>query len=767
MSHTLLIRNIGFGLVGALIVGISAWGQPVDADTRAEVLEGLANEAVPSELPAVISQYQPETPPAAKTVWEQLQRGVESGFGTFNDRYYRVLFYPVDHFPTLIGLTPTPKPIQRVQNAASGIGDLSYGDILENYDWFDSTTWSHQAGGNGATVTFTGRTAEVNLDFTWAIGPDGQVRLHELAVHPYSPPPPAPGYFPLILCIMVFGGVFFTFRYGWVNVGLFRHAIHVVRGQYDRPDDPGEVSHFKALTSALSATVGLGNISGVAVAITMGGPGAVFWMWVTAVFGMSMKFSSCTFAQLYRRVKDDGTVLGGPMVYLNEGIRDRFPVLKPLGVVFSVMFAILCILASFGGGNLFQANQTYFMFSASVYMKDGVLGDMDESLEVQPAVNEGPLEVAVQPGEASVVMQEVVVDEPVLESIPAPSTNPRIDLIQLGTDGSVIVRRGQEAAEPQQPTPDRGYIPLAYVYARPDMETITESDDGANGYIIDARQQGDVDMPPAWVAFVFGIILAIPVGLVLLGGIKRIGEVTSRLVPTMCIFYCTVCFVILMVNLPNVPTMFMHIITEAFAPKSVMVGGFIGVLVQGMRRAAFSNEAGLGSAAIAHAAAKTDEPVREGVVAMLGPFIDTICVCTMTALAILVTDSHLINPNLEGVQITALAFAQLGTFLPYFLLIAVTIFAFSTVISWGYYGEKATEYLVGPRGIMAYRAVYVFVVILGPVLSLQAIIDFADFMLLSMAFPNILGMILISGRVKRLVDDYRARLASGEMKAYK
>lgn len=442
---------------------------------------------------------------------------------------------------------------------------------------------------------------------------------------------------PVIVCVLFLGGFFFTVRYGFVNLRLFRHSIDVIRGRYDKPDHEGEVSHFRALTSALSATVGLGNISGVAVAISMGGPGAVFWMWFTAFFGMSLKFSSCTLAQLYRRIGDDGCVLGGPMVYLEMGLKEKGFAVP--GRMMAILFSVLTILAAFGGGNMFQSNQTYSLFETQV----------------------------------------------------------------LGTADA-----------------------------------------------------------PSWAPWVFGFLLAIPVGIVIIGGIKRIGEVTARMVPTMCIFYCAICLTIVLLNLSDVPEMFASIFTKAFS-SDALFGGFVGVLVQGMRRAAFSNEAGMGSAAIAHAAAKTDEPVREGVVAMIGPFIDTIIVCTMTALAILITGAHVGN-DLEGIEITAAAFGQLGPVVPYILFIAVFVFAFSSVISWGYYGERATEYLFGKRGILPYRAVFVAIVVLGPVLSLQAVIDFSDAVMLSMAFPNIVGMLFLSGKVKGLVDDYVARLRSGEMK---
>jgi AGCS family alanine or glycine:cation symporter len=451
---------------------------------------------------------------------------------------------------------------------------------------------------------------------------------------------------PLVLAILVLGGLYFTVRFGFVNLRLFRHSVAVIRGRYDDPDDEGEVSHFQALTSALSATVGLGNIAGVAVAMSLGGPGALFWMWVVAFFGMSAKFSSCTLAQLYRHVKPDGSVLGGPMIYLQEGIAERFPRLAPIGKGLAVLYAILTIGATFGGGNMFQGNQTFSIF----------------------------------------------------------------------------------------------------------------------------RQQfSGIQTQHAWLV---GLVMGTLVGLVIIGGIRRIGSVTSRLVPVMCLFYCAVCLAIIGMNFGMVPGLLLSVFTEALAPHAYY-GGLIGVLVVGSRRAAFSNEAGIGSAAIAHAAARTDEPVREGVVAMIGPFIDTILVCTMTGMAILVTGAHLdpasqqpmteLAAETKGVEVTAAAFASLGSAMPYFLCIAVFVFAYSTMISWSYYGERAVEYLFGMRGVVPYRYVYVLFVILGPILSLQAVLDFSDMMLLSMAFPNIIGMALLSGLVASRLRDYATRLSSGAM----
>ena len=442
---------------------------------------------------------------------------------------------------------------------------------------------------------------------------------------------------PLIIVVLVCGGIFFSTWYGFINIRLFGHAIALVRGKYDDPDDEGEISHFQALTSALAATVGLGNIAGVAVAISMGGPGAVFWMWCTAFFGMSLKFTSCTLAQVYRRIDDEGRVLGGPMVYLKEGIKECAPSFVWLGAILSPVFAILTVLAALGGGNMFQSNQTYALAAEIFGMQDS------------------------------------------------------------------------------------GIFKL-----------------------------------------VVGVVLATLVGVVIIGGIKKIGDVTAKLVPLMCIGYVIVCLTILFANYSVIPGLFLSIIVQAFNPEAVY-GGFLGVMIIGMRRAAFSNEAGLGSASIAHAAAKTNEPIREGLVAMLEPFIDTIVVCTMTALAILATGAHLSGGS-DGVVITMNAFESLWPGLKYFLGITVFVFAYSTMITWCYYGEKAVETLLGKSFIVPYRYLFISAIVLAPLLSLQNVLAFSDALLLSMAFPNIIGTLFLVGKVNKMKNDYISRLRSGEMK---
>ncbi len=438
---------------------------------------------------------------------------------------------------------------------------------------------------------------------------------------------------PVIVAWLVVGAVFFTFRYRFPNVRALGHALRVTRGDFDSDDDPGEVSHFQALASALSATVGLGNIAGVAVAVQMGGPGAVFWMVVAAFFGMCSKFSECTLGQVYREVDAKGHVSGGPMRYLSRGLAEMG--FARLGRALAILFAIMCVGGSLGGGNMFQANQSYAQVA-------GVL--------------------------------------PIFE----------------GGGGKVV----------------------------------------------------------------YGLFLACLVGAVIIGGIKRIGMVAGYIVPVMCGVYLVGGLIVLGAHAGDLGAAFAKIVTEAFAPTAVG-GGAVGVLMIGFQRAAFSNEAGVGSASIAHSAAATDEPVREGIVALLEPFIDTILVCTMTGLVVVITGAYASGD--EGVAMTSSAFDTVIPGFRYVLSFAVFMFAFSTMISWSYYGERCWTYLFGPRASLAYKLLFLCFVVLGAVLELGNVIGFSDLMILGMAFPNILGMYFLSGKVKTLFEDYWARLKSGQM----
>ncbi|GAB4376786.1 MAG: alanine/glycine:cation symporter family protein [Elainellaceae cyanobacterium] len=441
--------------------------------------------------------------------------------------------------------------------------------------------------------------------------------------------------FPFIVLWLFVAAIYFTFRMGFINFRGFKHAIDVVRGKYDDPHDDGEVTHFQALATALSGTVGLGNIAGVAVAIQLGGPGAMFWLTMAGLFGMTSKFVECTLGVKYRRVLEDGTILGGPAYYLTRGLSQRG--MRPFGQGLAVLFCILTIGGSLGGANMFQSNQAYAAVA-----------------NIFPAL-------------------------------------------------------------------------------------------------------------PAWL---FGIILAALAGVVIIGGIRRIGAVAEKLVPAMAVIYAIACIVVILVNFTQVPAAIATIITQAFAPTAV-AGGFVGVMVQGIRRSSFSNEAGVGSAATAHAAARTDEPVREGIVAVLEPFIDTIVICNMTAIAIVLTGVYQdTTGELSGVQMTANAFSSVISWFPVVLSIAVCLFAFSTIISWSYYGIQAWGYLFGERSVIWFKLLYIFCTFIGCLASLSLIIDFSDLMLLGMSFPNLLGCYVLSNEVAADLKDYWQRLKSGQMLTY-
>jgi|MDSW01.2.fsa_nt_gb AGCS family alanine or glycine:cation symporter len=574
------------------------------------------------------------------------------------------------------------------------------------------------------------------------------------------------GGFPLIVLVLLFGSLTFTLYFKFINIKGFRHSIDIIKGKYDNPRDTGQISHFQALTSALSATIGLGNIAGVAVAVSLGGPGAVFWMIIIAFFSMTAKFVSATLGQLYRKINTDGSISGGPMYYLNYGLKERG--FGTLGKVLAAIYAIFIIGGAFGGGNMFQANQSYELF------------------------------------------------------------------------GKLI---------------------------------------GIPNYL-------------------YGIILAFLVGIVIIGGIKRIGETTEKIVPLMVVLYMGASLFIILTNIDKLGTVISSIYNQAFSPHAAY-GAFIGVLVTGIKRAVFSNEGGVGSASIAHSAAKTDEPVREGIVAMIGPFIDTILVCFMTASVILITadknpldvsnvkiyiseniknngrlierlenderneiswqddwkiykideysnefdenagkfkkdtiskitavkvtqllkkekysldefnqkfdkneqsklkeaygyhtenwlnhkggsihlnyllkteynmDDKKFTDNVQGAELTSAAFGTTISWFPYVLSIVVFLFSFSTMISWYYYGDKGWKYLFGGSSIKIYQAMYLGAILLGSVASLGNVIGFSDMMILSCAFPNIIGCMFLLPVLKEKLNEYWSKYTNGEFKVYK
>ena len=439
---------------------------------------------------------------------------------------------------------------------------------------------------------------------------------------------------PLIVVWLIAGAVYFTIRLRLINIRGFRHAVRIVAGKEDKqPQAPGEVSHFQALATAVSGTVGVGNITHVAVAISIGGPGATFWLIVAGFLGMASKFVECTLGVKYRQINADGSVSGGPMFYLDKGLAERN--LPRLGKVLAWYYAVCIMIGCLGVGCMFQANQAYVQFV-------------------------------------------------------------------VATGGS------------SSPFAERGWL--------------------------------------------FGIVIAILTALVIIGGIKSIARVTSRLVPFMALLYVATALIVIGANFTAVPWAIAAIVGNAFSPEGV-TGGVIAVLILGFRRAAFSNEAGIGSSAIAHAAVKTDEPLTQGFVAMLEPFIDTVVICTITALVIIVTvyDPAMLNSGgLSGVELTSSAFASVLPWFPYVLAVVVILFAYSTMISWSYYGMEGFIYIFGPKrwAKATFNTVFCVFVVIGCTTQLDAVLDFSDSMVFAMALANVTGLYLLAPVVKRELDDY-------------
>ena len=444
--------------------------------------------------------------------------------------------------------------------------------------------------------------------------------------------------FPLIVGWLFLAAIVFTFYFGFVQFKHIKLSIDIVSGKFSNPKskDAGEVSHFQALTTALSGTVGLGNIAGVGVALAIGGPGATFWMIICGLFGMASKFTECTLGVKYRNEHEDGTVSGGPMHYLSKAFKEKGN--AKIGKFLAIGFAIMTIFATLGAGNMFQGNQA----NAMIVQTFGI----------------------------------------------------------------------------------------------------------APGY--------------GWVT---GIVLALFVASVIIGGMPAIATVTSKLVPIMALLYIGMAVIVLATHYDQIGNAFEQIIVGAFTGAGV-AGGFIGALIQGLKRATFSNEAGVGSAAIAHSAVKTKEPITEGLVSLLEPFIDTVVICTMTALVI--TISGMNTGDLSGVKLTAAAFTETSYIFEYLLALAVIMFAFSTMISWSYYGLKAWTYLFGKTKVteLVYKGVFCVFVIVGASISFGAVIDFSDAALFAMSIFNIIGLYYLMPIVKAELKSFLERIDSGEIKKY-
>ena len=445
---------------------------------------------------------------------------------------------------------------------------------------------------------------------------------------------------PLIVCWLIFAAIFFTFYLGFINLRGFGHAIKIVSGRYSDPKHDGEISHFQALTAAVSGTVGIGNIAGVAITVSIGGPGAIFWLIVAGLIGMTTKFVECTLGVKYRQYNADGSVSGGPMYYLRDGLAKRGH--AGFGKFLGLFYAASIVIGCLGIGNMFQSNQAY------------------------------------------VQLQQV-------------------------TGGAA------------GPLADKGWL--------------------------------------------VGLVMAALVAIIIIGGIKSIARITSKLVPFMVVIYIIGALVIIGMNVTELPQAVVTIVTGAFSMEGV-AGGAIGIMILGFQRAAFSNEAGIGSAAIAHSAVQTDEPLTEGFVALLEPFIDTVVICTLTGL-VLVTcfpTEMLMGGGISGIELTSAAFASKLSWSPLPLSIIAFMFAFSTMLAWAYYGTKGWTYIVGEgRGKeLFFSLIFCVFIVIGASVQLGAILDFADALIFVMAIPNLLGLYIMAPEVKQDLKEYWTRVSAAK-----
>ncbi|MCO6046537.1 alanine:cation symporter family protein [Aeoliella sp. ICT_H6.2] len=451
---------------------------------------------------------------------------------------------------------------------------------------------------------------------------------------------------PPLVVLLVGGGLFLTIYSRGIPFLRIRHAVDVLRGKFDDPDDPGEITHLQALATALASTVGVGNIGGVAIAISQGGAGAVFWMWVAAFVGMATKFFTCTLACMYRKVDESSIPQGGPMYFIEVGLGPKF---KPLAIMFSVCGLVGCLA-------MLQANQL------------------------------------------------TVVLEPIWSAI--------------GVGG------------PEQP--------------------------------LDGKQVPGQQIPIA--SYFSAVLIAAVVAVVVFGGLRRLVKFSEKLVPTMCGIYVLGALAVLAMRFDRLPGVLLSIVQEALSPEAIWGGAAGSVIIIGVKRAAFSNEAGVGTAAMAHGAAKTDEPVREGLVAMLGPLIDTLIVCSMTALVILASDLDVgQRNNLEGVALTSAAFESvLGATGAWLVTIAVILFSVTTMFGYSYYGRKCMTYLVGHHRGHLYNYIYIASLAVGAIVSVTIVVNVIDAAYAMMAIPTMTGALLLSPRVMKAARDYFARFDAGQ-----
>jgi len=582
---------------------------------------------------------------------------------------------------------------------------------------------------------------------------------------------------PWMAALLLATGLWLTLRMIFIQVRGFAHGVGIASGRYDDPAHKGQLTHFQALTAALSATIGIGNIAGVAYGIYWGGPGALFWMWVTAFFGMAIKYSECSLAVEFRKIETDGNVRGGPMYYIQLGMHRYF---KPLAWIFALCTAI----AAFGAGNMVQSNT--IADSLVDVLEVGrfvVTGDAIKSPDVVERISAYNQSLAeTEAGLAQRKAMKTTLDQ-ASESYGAES----VEALRIRREMDAQVAPLQETKDVTQAHRDWLTSLALYTVERGDnvIEFYTESDlpsaDITSAYIsrlnfgndpIDLANVNVVRETPVhtW-RWVIGIVLASLAAIVLIGGIKRIGNVASYLVPFMSVVYCLSALVILILKYDQILPAFQLIFYHAFNPTAVVGGSVSGATLWltfswGLKRGLFSNEAGQGSAAMAHSTAKVEEPVREGLVAMLGPFIDTIVICTMTGLVIISTGVW--DCGVNGAPLTMKAFdSALPFYGKWMVVVGVALFAFSTILAWSYYGEKGAEYVAGKGFKMPYKWIYVIFTLVGARFKIDMVWSYADAANGLMAVPNLIALIVLSGVVVKYTRKYMGEKKQGLHRPYK
>lgn len=557
---------------------------------------------------------------------------------------------------------------------------------------------------------------------------------------------------PFTIILLLGAGLYYTIILKGLQFRAFKHAVELIAGKYDDPDHPGEITPFQALSAALSATIGTGNIAGVATAIATGGPGAIFWMWMVGIVGMALKYVSSLLSQKFRVIDKDGVVSGGPMYYLEHGLKQKW-----LGI----LFALFTVIASFGIGNMVQANSVAAPV-ASLYMSrvKGSSLIREDDIVSWKELMKGLRKIDNPAKERLWLLLDPTSKEIIERSSPDTEIDYKSKLCLIGGLNTVIEKKEFYSEDNFK---DMKMGDKTDYYRKKGIRKLSDAEIQCfNRLLLEDLYPNAIasSVTEKWVKFAVGLILAFLTAIVIIGGIKRIGAFASKVVPFMCIIYVLGALYVLITHFNVLDDALKLIFTHAFTPTAA-VGGFVGSVVMttiryGVARGLFSSEAGLGSAPIVHSAAKTDEPVRQGLVAMLGPFIDTLTICTMTALVIISTGVWSNGQTSSVLTMTAFekGIPYIGEYIVSF---GIIFFAFSTLVSWSYYGDRGAEYLLGHKAVNIYRWIYVLLIPAGAVLQIKLVWNISDVFNALMAFPNLIGVLGLGGVVLAMTKDYFKR----------